>query len=70
MDAETCPMGSRPNHAVLIVGYDSEDGTDYWIVKNSWGEDWGEEGYFKVQRNTNSPYGVCSINTAAVYPTI
>ncbi|XP_028769812.1 ervatamin-B-like [Neltuma alba] len=70
IDGENCPMGTQPNHAVLIVGYDSKDGKDYWIVKNSWGEDWGMNGYFMIQRNSNAPNGVCSINTAASYPTI
>ena len=63
---------SDPNnidHAVLIVGYGSEGDEDYWIVKNSWGTDWGMGGYFYLRRNTNLKYGVCAINYEASYPT-
>ncbi|KAI9071200.1 hypothetical protein K1719_031903 [Acacia pycnantha] len=70
-EGEDCPKESTSlNHAVLIVGYGSTDGKDYWTAKNSWGESWGMNGYILIQRNSNFPNGVCSINTAAYYPTI
>ncbi|XP_023313137.1 uncharacterized protein LOC108903178 [Anoplophora glabripennis] len=56
------------NHVVLIVGYGTtSDGIDYWEVKNSWGADWGVEGYVKMSRNKNSQ---CAIASGADYVVI
>ncbi|KAK6283915.1 hypothetical protein POUND7_002867 [Theobroma cacao] len=61
--------GTKVNHAVTIVGYGtSEDGANYWLIKNSWGEKWGEGGYMRIKREVDASKGLCGLATKASYP--
>lgn len=41
------------NHAAVIIGFDNTNNPPYWIIKNSWGTDWGENGYIRIEKGTN-----------------
>ncbi|KAJ8943314.1 hypothetical protein NQ318_004755 [Aromia moschata] len=67
-DNPNCPNTfDKLDHEVLLIGYGTEGGKDYWLIKNSWGTTWGESGYAKMSRNSNNQ---CGIAVDAAYPIV
>jgi C1A family cysteine protease len=67
------PCGTKLNHGVTVVGYgqDEESGERYWIVKNSWGEKWGDKGYLRMKKDiVDKPEGICGIAIRPSFPLI
>jgi xylem cysteine proteinase len=61
-----CPPNSDPNHAVVAVGYGTVNGKNVWIIRNSWGSNWGVNGHIIMEMGT----GMCSIQYYFTGPTI
>ncbi len=74
----TAPCGTNLDHGVLVVGYGTDNGLDYYIVKNSWGTTYGENGYIRLGKGndpaTGKPYnggaGQCGMLSTPVYPVL
>jgi len=60
--------GTNIDHAVLAVGYGTENNTEYLLVKNSWGTSWGDQGYVKIALTSGA--GTCGINQYVAYPNV
>jgi C1A family cysteine protease len=66
IDSNKC--GTDLDHAVFLIGYGTENGTDYWLLRNSWSESWGDNGTFKILRtNSTNDAGICGIAMMASF---
>jgi C1A family cysteine protease len=69
---DSCGANGAIDHGVLAVGYGTDLDTQepYFLVKNSWGPQWGDNGYLKIGRNSKNKYGICSILKMASFPVV
>ncbi|KAG1703445.1 hypothetical protein DVH05_007393 [Phytophthora capsici] len=70
-DAQDCLSdGDEVNHAVVVMGFgETDDGEKFWIIRNTWGTMWGEDGYMRIARGSSAgTYGPCNLYVYADYP--
>jgi len=60
--------GTSLDHATNVVGWGSHNGTEYWIMRNSWGKSWGESGYMRLEIVSGA--GICGIQKEPLYPKV
>jgi len=67
VNSTDCLVGT--NHAVTAVGWGTAaNGGEFWIIKNSWGTDFGENGYIRVANTKTNDYGICGVNKTPSFP--
>ncbi|CAM0952220.1 unnamed protein product [Alopecurus aequalis] len=66
----TGSCGTDLDHGIAAIGYGkASDGTSYWLMKNSWGASWGENGYLRMEKDIADKKGMCGLAMEPSYPT-
>ena len=69
IDSSKC--GTDLDHAVFLIGYGTENGVDYWLLRNSWSDSWGDNGTFKILRSdSENDAGICGIAMMASFSVV